>query len=663
MKLLYLWVEDYHIFHHREFTFCGEYQFHYDEKKNLLSVRKNDNYPSKFYNSGNVQAISYIVGDNGMGKTTLLNLLMQILPFTREYFLLKNQIPYNCIYALEYGAEGIYIYKTLERLELDLQEQVKIRNGKRTYIDNTRYWEREFPLFNEIRNISVVFHSNIFDRNRYNLWNNYSAVEDISFNGLLIREFDYRRTDLKNGTKSQLRIYLDADMMRQITFITENNGDGYKAWIPFPLPQRLYLYFTEEDRMLSDIYQYDQSALSQERTNLIYQYKEDITPEEMNQYNLDELREISAHICNDILRQYQKLVAYQANIFLNQLNKGILMSCIRLAYPETVGQGTHKQFIRLITNLRAFMREGNFGTSLAFTQRFLEIVNKESDRVCEAVNRLNEMASAGIQEEQWNFYLSVRDHEEFLVEFYRNYGITAFGADYLTFQWEGLSSGEYNLISLFSRLYDLKNRGKFKKAEDVMVLLDEADLSYHPHWQQKYIDSLVKFLNQCYSDKNIQIIVATHSPIMLSDALKENVVFLYQTEKELKENTFAANIYDLYREGMFLEKCSFGIIGIYAKNKIQEIVHRLEYWEENIKHIQQEELTEMEEMKKLVDCIGEPVIRKIIRQRIDMLEVKIKRDRKGESDQAEESVLAMIEELKKLDPEQLEQVIEGVKNK
>lgn len=664
MKLLYLWVEEYHIFHHREFTFCGEYQFHYDEKRNLLSGRKNDRYPSKFYNSKNVQAISYIVGDNGMGKTTLLNLLMQILPFTREVFLFKNEIPIRCIYVLEDDSEdGIYIYTTLDRIELNLQEQVKIRNNKRTYIDNIRRWKLEFLLLNEIRNISVVFHSNIFDRNRYNLQNNFSAVEDISFNGLLKQDFDYRRTDLENGFKSQLRIYLDADMMRQIKFITENNGDGYRTWIPFSLPQCLYLFFTDEDRLLSVIYKYDSSALLAERANRIYQYKEAIAPEEMNQYNLDELREISAHLCSDILRQYQQLVSHQQGRFQNQLNKGILMSCIRRVYPETVGPGTSKEFVRLISNFRKFMRESNCETSLAFVQRFLEIVYKDSGRVWEATNRLNEMASSGIQDDQRSFYISVRDHEEFLEEFYRNYCVTAFGADYLTFQWEGLSSGEYNLMSLFSRLYALRQGEKFQNSQDVMVLLDEADLSYHPHWQQKYIDSLVKFFDQCYSDKKIQIIVATHSPIMLSDALKENVIFLYQIEKELKENTFGANIYDLYREGMFLDKCSFGIIGIYAKNKIQKIINRLEYWEDNIKHIQQEELAEMEEMKKLVDCIGEPVIRGIIKRRIDIVEEKIRRDRKEDSNQTEDSVLAMIEELKKLNPEQLEQVIEGIKKK
>ena len=87
MKVLYLWVLNHRLFNNQEFNFCDQYHFKFNYETKCLECLLNNKYPSELYNSNNVELISYIIGDNGEGKTTLLNLLMRILPYLRKIFI------------------------------------------------------------------------------------------------------------------------------------------------------------------------------------------------------------------------------------------------------------------------------------------------------------------------------------------------------------------------------------------------------------------------------------------------------------------------------------------------------------------------------------------------------------------------------------------------
>jgi len=111
-----------------------------------------------------------------------------------------------------------------------------------------------------------------------------------------------------------------------------------------------------------------------------------------------------------------------------------------------------------------------------------------------------------------------------------------------------------------------------------LLFFDEPDLSLHPNWQKKYLDYLIKFLRNNYTDKKIHLIVTTHSPFLLSDIPKQNIIFLDTDEngnckvvdglKEKKE-TFGANIHTLLSDSFFMED---GLMGEFAKSRINEII-------------------------------------------------------------------------------------------
>ncbi|MCR5600402.1 MAG: AAA family ATPase [Ruminococcus sp.] len=69
-----------------------------------------------------------------------------------------------------------------------------------------------------------------------------------------------------------------------------------------------------------------------------------------------------------------------------------------------------------------------------------------------------------------------------------------------------LSSGEKQEIVLF---YDLI----FNTKSELLLLIDEPEISLHISWQKKFMDDLLKVAE----DNNIQIVVATHSPQIINN--------------------------------------------------------------------------------------------------------------------------------------------------
>jgi len=72
-----------------------------------------------------------------------------------------------------------------------------------------------------------------------------------------------------------------------------------------------------------------------------------------------------------------------------------------------------------------------------------------------------------------------------------------------------LSSGERQLIILFANV--IFNKFKNKSNSTEILIIDEPEISLHIRWQEKFIDSLIEASN------NTQFIIATHSPDIIGD--------------------------------------------------------------------------------------------------------------------------------------------------
>jgi predicted ATP-binding protein involved in virulence len=91
------------------------------------------------------------------------------------------------------------------------------------------------------------------------------------------------------------------------------------------------------------------------------------------------------------------------------------------------------------------------------------------------------------------------------------------------------------------------------KEDDILgtegiVLIDEVDLHLHPSWQQRILDNLLNTF------PNIQFIVTTHSPQVLSTVKREQIRILYQSGGEIpKATTYGEPIYDVLQAVMAVD--------------------------------------------------------------------------------------------------------------
>ena len=89
-----------------------------------------------------------------------------------------------------------------------------------------------------------------------------------------------------------------------------------------------------------------------------------------------------------------------------------------------------------------------------------------------------------------------------------------------------MSDGQYQLTYIFNNIYSQINQ------DTIILCIDEGENYLHPNWQKKYINYLYQFLKDNFYDKQIHLLVSSHSPFILSDLPKENVIFLENGKQE-----------------------------------------------------------------------------------------------------------------------------------
>lgn len=90
-----------------------------------------------------------------------------------------------------------------------------------------------------------------------------------------------------------------------------------------------------------------------------------------------------------------------------------------------------------------------------------------------------------------------------------------------------LSSGE---LSMFIRFFDLNEHVN----QNSIVLIDEPETHLHPKWIRGYIKTLIELLG----DRRCHVIIATHSPMIVSDVTKNCIIGLKRDNHLIKQIKF-----------------------------------------------------------------------------------------------------------------------------
>lgn len=120
-------------------------------------------------------------------------------------------------------------------------------------------------------------------------------------------------------------------------------------------------------------------------------------------------------------------------------------------------------------------------------------------------------------------------------------------------KFSNLSDGEMVYVNTFAQIAKAVTSSR-----QLLLVLDEPDLNLHPEWSRLFVQKLVTLIEE-NSNCNVQVIMSSHSPFLVTDFPKENVFFVSEGNKNKEKNiqnakkSFAGNLYDVALDSFFLD--------------------------------------------------------------------------------------------------------------
>lgn len=181
-----------------------------------------------------------------------------------------------------------------------------------------------------------------------------------------------------------------------------------------------------------------------------------------------------------------------------------------------------------------------------------------------------------------------------------------------------MSAGERQYLYTFSTyIYHILNLLSIQDSHRVRyrrinLVLDEVEICFHPEYQRRFVNELLGYIKRLNMNRSasFNILIATHSPFILSDIPQCNILYLENgrvADTSNYKNPFAANICDILYQSFFLKD---GFVGEYARRKVRDMITRLRprgYFTEKRE----------EQYHQLMKIIGDPFLKMQLRQLYD----------------------------------------------
>ena len=178
-----------------------------------------------------------------------------------------------------------------------------------------------------------------------------------------------------------------------------------------------------------------------------------------------------------------------------------------------------------------------------------------------------------------------------------------------------LSSGERQQINTVSSiLYHLKNINSvvsnvpgWVKYQHVNLIFEEIELYFHPEFQRTFLNFLLQHLSRTKLGlKSVNLCFITHSPFILSDIPKQNILLLNKGENAEKTfNTLGANIHEMLGHNFMLEYT----IGEVVRHKIKTFIDAYNRYKKEPESYQ---LPEDNNFEFLIENMGDGYLKKVL---------------------------------------------------
>lgn len=637
MRILFLYAKfesPYHGFRKFEVNFSRDRHFSANDDGDLLEEPASVPVPEDFWDEGKqIYNVSALVGRNAAGKTTILQYLASLLDsiassqsssfknfaFVDHFGILVIENHNGAIFQIKYSASNTLSFQVSE-LQSD-NNYIKISNNTvipqllalkpivlsntlspqdyvfaRRYLTDASFPEEKnlrHPYIYDASTVSWLLNTNSNPHNtREHLFMNYFLEEqhrqvqfvfDSKFYHqlMLLKQaghpvpyassinFGFLKRDIKHPTftRNQLRSFFPTSYQFITNYPKPHNRDSYYS--------NLLLWQLCHFTLFNSLYAVQDALRNFTVTppsigTLIKRIPSDQSP--------------SHTFHNTTVLQPDEFIFFLDNLYRiiselsfcspdsNQQSDNILHTVL-VVYSRT------KQFIEYL-----FSNYANLTPYFDFTDIRLDFSSYEED--------FPEIIQFNVSTQHDD---PTSDHP--FAEFLDNYYVQCAPSYYLSFGWN-LSSGENTLLGIYANLHFLYQPRDLDGArtnrisnfipgsldpvncDSILLMIDEADMTLHPEWQRKFLAGLTAFLPKLYPEiKDIQIILTTHSPLMLGDIPSQCVTYFSKDENgEVTSDTsgtrftFGQNIYLLLKDSFYLEDSALGPI---AQRKLQAVIEQL----------------------------------------------------------------------------------------
>ncbi len=553
MKLLYVYIDQYMGIKDVEVCFDDRYDIHYDKASNKLSIQKSKAHIEDFWGE-KISSLSAIVGENGSGKSTVRRFITDMMTYSEA---LPRMDVGNNIIVIDDGNEPV-VY-TKRKMECPFRMESGYLPTMYVFFYSAHF---KLPIIGSFSESNVI--SNIYNATdgQY-LMMGYGDYYDNNIKNFTRIRKEHNNTIVNNAIGAYMQ-----NLNRIGNLLIHHYGDMANMGLR---PPRYMIVKPDTSghelfRTLRDtgvIKEFPRSnvlnAKCRAQALFVYNIFVNIATNRANEINEDgvHLLDIWLSLINSTTlstgKDIEKTISDTFSKFYDDLKYD--------PDKNRTSKVLYDEILRLSIKLLAILDTGcefveNSRNGIFYIDFEKEDGGKNSERIKSIMQFFADVLDS-------NTYLTVR------------YITLNFSHDNV-YQTD-FSSGEQEMLNLYSRIYDARI-SKFRKAKQMLLILDEAEIGYHPEWQRRFINNIVHFLNSMdVPDGFFQIIVTSHSPLILSDIPLSCTKYLHTPDDagntESPTETFGANIFDLYRNSFFLNN---GMIGEFAMDKIKHVFKLVE---------------------------------------------------------------------------------------
>jgi len=513
MELCYVWAEDFKSLKNFELNLSTNDNFKYSFERNVLNLVKSDYLPNDFYGHG-ISSVTGIFGENSSGKSNCLELICSILHHGR------SRVKSDFIAITKDKKNKYQVYFKTKNSDLIKDLKLNFQSETIDYKD-------------KILGIKGVYFSNVFEDDPAHFGKDVSNLS-ISTRNITIKEhFDFIKNVEFESTNFKKPEYVSISIaypsLPEGTRLVSTETLGFFEKLDENIKKRIKRLDVSE-RLIVHIYYFL-------TFNLIYKLDE------------SQLKRIKRHqenykiiISNHVFHDIYELAAILIELLYEKVIESTTerMFDIRLSYKHAALNDP--ALYSLLTSFQ-YLKDYHYQLDSSYKEKLFDVEVSNKGLILNISNN-------------YNFQL--------LVDFVNS------GA--YTMKWHGISSGHKAFLNLYSSIYS-----EIKKIKrDTIICIDEGDLYFHPKWQLSFFSDLISTLIRL-NNNQIQIIITSHSPLILTDLPDTDVILLKKEgnktiQSKDKFKSFGANLYDLYSHGFFLDDAK---VGQFSYDKIQSVIKNL----------------------------------------------------------------------------------------